>query len=111
MLAGMRDDDHAPYELFAVPSSGEEAALCRIGRYRTYDEALHARDEDVIDQLAARGGWYTLIEHVIVGPGLQGPRTAHRHATALGVDPAAGRVPNPDDLDDARQWLATIRDS
>lgn len=111
MLAGMRDDDRAPYELFALPSRTEEAALGRIGRYRTYDEALRARDEDVIDQLAASGGWYMLIEHVIVGPGLRGPRTPHGLATALGVDPAAGRIPGPDDLDDARRWLVAIRDS
>jgi hypothetical protein len=104
-------DHQLPYELLAVPAGAGEAALHRIGRYRTYGEALRARDEDVLGQLAARGGWYTLIEHVIVGPGLAGPRTAHRHATALGVDPAAGRVPSPDDLDDARHWLAAIRDS
>jgi hypothetical protein len=107
----MSHDDHAPYELLAVPAGDGEAPLRLIGRYRTYDEALGDRDEDVIEQLAARGGWYTLIEHVIVGPGLEGPRTVHRHATALGVDPAAGRVPSPDDLDDSRQWLAAIRES
>lgn len=111
MLAGMSHDYDAQYELLAMPADAEETALRRIGRYRTYDEALRARDEDVVDQLAARGGWYTLIEHVIVGPGLRGARTVHRHATALGVDPTAGRVPNPDDLDDARQWLAAIRES
>lgn len=107
----MNDLDDAAYELFAVPAGAEEAALRRIGRYLTYDEALRARDEDVLDQLVARGGWYTLIEHVIVGPGLAGPRTAHRHASALGVDPAAGRVPSPEDLDDARRWLTAIRES
>lgn len=69
---------------------------------------MRARDEDVLDQLAARDGWYTLIEHVIVGPGLRGWHTVHRHATALGVDPAADRLPNPGDLDDARHWLAAI---
>jgi hypothetical protein len=104
-------NDQLPYELLAVPAGAEEAVLRRIGRYRTYDEALRARDEDVIEQLAGSGGWYTLIEHVIVRPGLRGPRTAHRHATALGVDPAAGRVPSPDDFDDARSWLTAIRES
>jgi hypothetical protein len=104
-------DAQLPYELLAVPAGAGEAALRRIGRYRTYDEALRARDEDLLDQLAAHGGWYTLIEHVIVGPGLAGPRTAHRHASALGVDPAAGRVPSPDDLDDARSWLTASRES
>ena len=103
--------DELPYELLAVPAGAGEAAEQRIGRYGTYDAALRARDDDVLDQLAARGGWYTPIEHVIVGPGLRGPRTAHRHATALGVDPAAGRVPSPDDLDDARSWLIAIRES
>lgn len=110
-LANVSNDDHGPYELLAVPAGADEAPLRRIGRYRTYDEALRDRDEDVIDQLAAGGGWYALIEHVIVGPGLRGPRTVPRHATALGVDPAAGRVPGPDDLDDARRWLAAIRDA
>ena len=104
-------DEQLPYELLAVPAGAVEAALRRIGRYRTYEEALRARDEDVIAQLAARGGWYTLIDHMIVGPGLRGPKTVHRHATALGVDPAAGRVPGPDDLDDARHWLAALRES
>lgn len=69
----MSDENHASYELYAEPAGGEEAALRRVGRYPTYEEALRAHDEDVIDQLAARGGWYTLIEHVIVGPGLRGP--------------------------------------
>ena len=107
----MSDENHAPYELFAEPAGDEEVALRWVGRYPTYEEALRARDEDVIAQLAERGGWYTLIEHVIVGPGLRGPKTLHRHATALGVDPAAGRVPGPQDLNDARHWLACIRTS
>jgi hypothetical protein len=111
ILASMSDDEPLPYELLAVPFDAVEGALSPLGRYRNYDEALRARDADVIDQLAARGGWYTLIEHVIVGPGLKGPTTAHRHATALGVDPAAGRVPDPEDLEKARNWLACIRAS
>lgn len=111
MLPAMNDLDDAAYELFAVPAGAEEAALPRIGRYPSYDEALRARDKDVLDELAARGGWYAVIEHMIVGPGLAGPRTAHRHATALGVDPAAGRVPSPDDIDDARRWLTAVRES
>jgi hypothetical protein len=110
-LAGVRHVAVTPYELLAVPAATEKAVLRRIGHYRTYDEALRARDEDVLDELSARGGWYTLIEHVNVEPGLQGPRTAHLHATALGVNPAAGKVPSPHDLDDARQWLAAIRES
>jgi len=101
------DVENAPYELLAVLGIDETGARW-IGRYWSYEEALRARDEDVLHQLAARGGWYTLIEHVIVGPGLRGPRAVHSHATALGVDPAAGRIPAPDDLDDARGWLTTI---
>ena len=100
-------NERAPYELLAL-LRGEETGVRLIGRYRSYEEALRARDEDVLDQLGAGGGWYTLVEHVIVGPGLRGPRTVHPHATALGVDPAAGRIPTPDDLDDARRWLETI---
>jgi hypothetical protein len=56
MLAGMSDDDHAHYELLAVPAGAEEAGLRRIGRYQTYDEALRARDQAVVEQLAARVG-------------------------------------------------------
>ena len=107
MLTGVNDDD-AKYELLAVPCGGDGAPQRRIGRHRAYEGALRARDEDVLDQLAARDGWYTLIEHVIVGPGLQGPRTVPQHATALGVDTAADRLPNAEDLDDAAHWLATI---
>lgn len=105
------NDDLTPYELLELRTSEQDASLRPVGRYRTYEDALQARDEDVLRELAARGGWYTLIEHVIVGPGLQGPRTVHRHATALGVDPATGRVPDPEDLDDARRWLSAIRNS
>lgn len=107
MLGGM-DDDTAAYELHGVTPDGGEPPLRLIGRYATYEEAFRARDEDVLNELAARGGWYTVIEHVIVGPGLLGPRTVHPHATALGVDPALGRIPNQGDLDDARRWLTTI---
>jgi hypothetical protein len=73
----MTDLDTAPYELLSSSAGAREAALYRIGRYPAYDEALRARDEDVLDKLAARGGWYTVVEHVIIGPGLQGPRTVH----------------------------------
>ena len=78
------NENDPPYELRAVPPTDAGSPLRVIGRYQTYEEASWARDEDVLDQLAVLGGWYALIEHVIVGPGLQGPRTVHRHATALG---------------------------
>lgn len=106
MLAKVSDD--APYELVALPTDDVDAPRL-LGWYRTYEQALRARDADVLDQLAAREGWYTVVEHAIVGPGLCGPRTVHRVATALGVDPATGLIPGAHDFDDARQWLATIR--
>jgi hypothetical protein len=69
-------NDESRYELFAL-TDGEDASVRRVlGRYRTYEAALRARDADVLRQLAATGGWYMTIEHVIVGPGLCGPQTS-----------------------------------
>lgn len=84
------------------------ALLRLVAWYRPYEDAQRARHEDVLARLAAGGGWHTWVEYLIVGPGLQGPRTVHRLAIVLGVDSAAGTIPNADDLDDARHWLATI---
>lgn len=51
----------------------------------------------------------TRFDHVIVGPGVEGPDTRHGLAAAVGVDSALGRLPNPDDLLDVRDWLAWAR--
>jgi hypothetical protein len=56
----MNDDDLTPYEL-ELRTSEQDTSLRPLGRYRTYEDALRARNEDVLRELAARGGWYTLI--------------------------------------------------
>src|SRR5437773_1949977 len=79
-----------------------------VGVHDGYEQALAARADDVLAQLVERGGWRTRIEHVIVGPGVDGPATVHPLCTELGVDPGGGGVPQPRDLDDAREWLTVI---
>ncbi|HET7328033.1 MAG TPA: hypothetical protein VF223_04225 [Trebonia sp.] len=80
-----------------------------LGRFASYERAMRERDADVLVRLAAAGGYYLQVDHVIVGPGLAGPVTEHRVSTALGVDPEAGRVPTPADLLEAAGWLAQVR--
>jgi hypothetical protein len=96
------------YELFAVRLGDTAPAHEYVGCYATFEAALVARDEHVLAQLEAGGGWYRVVEHAIIGPGRNGPHTVHANATALGVDPATGHAPTQEDLEDARRWLKTI---
>jgi hypothetical protein len=105
--AAVMRDRTASYRLFAVPRE-PEAGLSLLGTYRSFEAALQARDADVIRQLEAAGGWYLLIEHLIVDPGLRGPATMPPLATALGVDPSRPEPPNQHDLVDTQHWLAVI---
>ncbi len=93
------------YRVIRLASGGERLV---VGDYDTYAAALHARADDVIEQLEANDGWWLRVEHVIVGPGLLGATTEHPFCTELGVDPATGTLPTPLDLDDARHWLADL---
>ena len=93
------------YDLITVASDGSRTP---VGRYDNYDDAVAARGRDVLAQLAAQGGWWTRIEHVIVGPGLGGPRTEHGFCTELGVDPDRAGAPTSADLADAREWLEAL---
>src|SRR4051794_13994994 len=60
------DDEEMRYELLALPDGKAGARRRELGTYRTYEAALRARDNDVLRQLDAAGGWYTTIDHVIV---------------------------------------------
>lgn len=93
------------YDLIAVAADGDRTV---IGHYDRYDHAVAARGRDVLTQLAAAGGWWTRVEHVIVGPGLAGPQTEHGFCTELGVDPDRESAPSAADLADAREWLDTL---
>jgi len=95
------------YQLHAV--AGDDR-LRLLGEYNDYRSALHARVDDVLAQLERNDGWWTRIEHVIVGPGLEGPDSRHELCTELGVDPADGRVPTSADLREARDWLLFAHD-
>jgi hypothetical protein len=102
-------DDELRYELFVLPRIEDGSSRKPLGRYGTYRPALHARDDDVLRQLREAGGWYSTIEHVIVGPGLAGAHTERRHSTAIGLDPCAGRQPAQVDLLEAADWLRSLR--
>ncbi len=82
-----------------------------VGEYPTYAEALAARGSDTFTELVANDGWWLRIEHVIVGPGLDGPATVHPFCTELGVDPHRTVGPTPDDLVDAHGWLTALHQS
>jgi hypothetical protein len=89
------------YQLHAVGDGSQVL----VGEYGDYAGALQARVNHVLDQLRGNDGWWTHAEHLIVGPGIDGPTTHYPMCTELGVDPADGRVPNEHDIDDARTWL------
>jgi hypothetical protein len=89
------------YKLHAI-SEGSQAL---VGEYGDYSSALQARVDHVLDQLRANDGWWTRAEHLVVGPGIDGPTTHYPMCTELGVDPADGRIPTKHDIDDARDWL------
>jgi hypothetical protein len=95
------------YQLFTV-GSGDRRQL--VGRYDDYDDAVVARGRDVLVQLAAQGGWWTRVEHVIVGPGRDGPETDHMFCTELGVDPDRANAPTAADMQDAREWLDALHE-
>src|SRR3954452_11355703 len=79
------------YLLYRVPGPGTRDGQL-LGEYACFDDALLARDEDVIVLLGEREGGRTLACHHIVGPGGQGPPTAHEVTSAVGrVSVPAGR--------------------
>ena len=93
------------YTLFTVSADGDRRHLAT---FDDYDNAVAARGRDVLAQLVAQGGWWTRVEHVIVGPGFDGPRTEHGFCTELGVDPERHHAPNRADLADAKEWLDAL---
>jgi hypothetical protein len=95
------------YLLYRVEQLGSPPAGMPLGDYPSFDTALAARDEDVIAQLAERPTPPREISHLIVGPGLRGPRTEHPIVTFAGAD-----VDDPDPSAEAsatEAWLESIR--
>jgi hypothetical protein len=95
------------YELMMVDGGGVPHP---VGVYPDYETAVLARVEDVLFCLAGNSGWWTRVEHVIIGPGVDGPVTSHPFCTELGVDPRGGRQPTATDLQDAREWLLVVHE-
>jgi hypothetical protein len=78
-----------------------------VGRYPTYDDAVHACIDDVIAQLEANDGWLITCDHLIVGPGSGGDTGCWPHVSRLGADPGSDRVPAPYDRAAWRSWLVS----
>jgi hypothetical protein len=100
--------DDRTYDVYALEPADHSGHSRYVGTFADFDTALAARDDDLVAQLAATGGWYGQFDHVIVGPGLHGPRTVLTLAAAIGVDPGGCIVPGPDDLTEAREWLRRV---
>ena len=76
------------------------------GTYDDFDAALRARDDDVIAQLDACPSPPREITHLIIGPGLAGPRTPHVLVTFAGVD---SQHPDPErEVAGIARWLREI---
>ena len=84
---------------------GEGAGWHLVGRYVEFDDAVAARIEDVLARLEANDGWLITIEHLIVGPDLDGSVGVWPQTTSLGADPSSDRIPDPYDRSAWRQWL------
>jgi hypothetical protein len=82
-----------------------------LGEFGSYTEAMDAADADLLRRLEVAAGWYFTALHVIVGPGIDGPLTAHPVTTGFGVDPNRADPPAEEDFDEAAEWLAFTRAS
>lgn len=76
-----------------------------VGDFPDYRAALRARVDDVMAQLEVLGWTWTRAEHVIIGPGVDGPRTVHPACTEVGVDGADSRIVTSAEVDGVRAWL------
>ena len=95
------------YLLYRIEQPGSPSDGIPLGDYPDFDAALAARDGDVVSQLADCPIPPRQISHLIVGPGLRGPRTEHPIVTFAGAD-----VDDPDPAAEAaatRAWLDSIR--
>lgn len=96
------------YQLIALNPGGagdSSAGWRHLGHHPDLETALRARVEDVLHQLAGRDGWLVTAEHLVIGPGPDGPATIFGHVTEIGADPASDRAPDPHNEAGARRWL------
>ncbi len=95
------------YQLYRAQSIDADPEMPSLGEYDDFDAALSARDRDVIAQLECAPVPPREITHLIIGPGLRGPRTRHPLITFAGTtvtdpDPAA-------QIEEIRDWLDRLR--
>jgi predicted DNA-binding protein with PD1-like motif len=95
------------YQLYRLAeSNGAHTDALLLGAYDDFDEALAARDQDTVLLFAITSpGEVMAVHHDIVGPGADGPFTAHPVSTAVERTGVAG----VDEVEEIRGWLARIR--
>ena len=97
-----------PYHLLAlttVRGGGRSVAWRLLGHHEDLETAVRARIEDVLEQLALNDGWLINSQHLIVGPGVDGPATLHSYVSEVGADPGDDKVPSPHNEPALRHWL------
>lgn len=99
------------YRLYRVNGIDEPAeAGDFLGAYTDFDDALEARDEDVILLLGDLDGAPMLACHRIVGPGFAGPATDHAVISSVGRDHIEQTVDAVHaELRDTCRWLRAAR--
>jgi hypothetical protein len=97
-----------PFQLLALTTvrrSGQPVSWRHLGHYPDLETAVRARIEDVLAQLAVNDGWLLNAQHLIIGPGDDGPATLHCYVSEVGADPSDDKVPSPHNEPALRQWL------
>jgi hypothetical protein len=107
-MTAASDLDGRPYLLLAlttVRGAGRPVDWRHLGHHADLETAVRARIDDVLEQLARNDGWLINSQHVIVGPGVDGPATVHSYASEVGADPSDDKVPDPHNEAALRHWL------
>ena len=105
---GLRPRTRGPFQLLAlttVRGAGQPVSWRQLGHHHDLESAVRARVEDVLAQLAANDGWLINAQHLIVGPGADGPSTVHSYVSEVGADPGDDKVPSPHNEAALRHWL------
>lgn len=108
----MSTDPHGlPYQLIALGAADDRARgqdrppWQHLGRYADLESVLRARVEDVLGQLEGNDGWLVQTEHLVIGPGRDGPATVSSCVSSVGADPHSELVPGAFNRDAVRGWL------
>lgn len=102
---GPTSGDFQLLALTTVRGGGRPVSWRHLGRHRDLEAAVRARVEDVLAQLNANDGWLINAQHLIVGPGADGPATLHSYISEVGADPGDDTVPSPHNEAAVRTWL------